>query len=95
MTTSAHRARSECSGGARAPTTTLDPQGRVITQVWFSCGALDALADANGNRTSWACPPKQERRRKRDWQNRLRESSRVQESRRTGFQREVYYPRVR
>lgn len=42
-------------------TSTRDPQGRVITQVWCACGALDALLDANGNRTSW----------ERDWQNRV------------------------
>ena len=42
-------------------TSTRDPQGRVITQVWCACGALDALIDANGNRTSW----------ERDWQNRV------------------------
>lgn len=42
-------------------TSTRDPQGRVITQVWCACGALDALLDADGNRTSW----------ERDWQNRV------------------------
>ena len=42
-------------------TSTRDPQGRVITQVWCACGALDALLDANGNRTTW----------ERDWQNRV------------------------
>lgn len=42
-------------------TSTRDALGRVITQVWCACGALDALIDANGNRTSW----------ERDWQNRV------------------------
>ncbi len=32
---------------------TRDPLGRVIAQEWCSCGALDALVDANGNRTAW------------------------------------------
>jgi YD repeat-containing protein len=32
---------------------TRDPAGRVVTQVWCTCGSLDALVDANGNRTSW------------------------------------------
>jgi YD repeat-containing protein len=32
---------------------TRDPAGRTITQVWCPCGGLDALIDANGNRTSW------------------------------------------
>lgn len=34
-------------------TATRDPLGRVITQVWCACGSLDALIDANGNRTTW------------------------------------------
>ena len=42
-------------------TSTRDPQGRVITQVWCACGALDALIDANGNKTTW----------ERDWLNRV------------------------
>jgi YD repeat-containing protein len=27
--------------------------GRVVRQEWCTCGALDALIDANGNRTRW------------------------------------------
>jgi RHS repeat-associated protein len=38
---------------ARRLTSVQDPLGRVITQEWCSCGSLDALVDANGNRTSW------------------------------------------
>jgi YD repeat-containing protein len=34
-------------------TATRDPAGRTISQVWCDCGSLDALIDANGNRTSW------------------------------------------
>jgi YD repeat-containing protein len=32
-------------------TATTDPLGRTVTQVWCSCGSLDAIIDANGNRT--------------------------------------------
>ena len=32
---------------------TRDPLGRTIRQDWCTCGALDALVDANGNRTTW------------------------------------------
>ena len=32
---------------------TRDPAGRTISQVWCDCGAMDALVDANGNRTRW------------------------------------------
>jgi RHS repeat-associated protein len=32
---------------------TRDPAGRTISQVWCDCGAMDALIDANGNRTRW------------------------------------------
>ena len=32
---------------------TRDPAGRTISQVWCDCGALEALIDANGNRTRW------------------------------------------
>ncbi|MBY0492842.1 MAG: hypothetical protein K2Y23_01385 [Cyanobacteria bacterium] len=32
---------------------TRDPAGRTIAQVWCDCGAMDALVDANGNRTRW------------------------------------------
>jgi RHS repeat-associated protein len=39
--------------GARRVVATTDPAGRTITQVWCGCGALDALMDANGNRTRW------------------------------------------
>jgi YD repeat-containing protein len=34
-------------------TATRDPLGRVIRQEWCGCGSLQALVDANGNRTSW------------------------------------------
>jgi YD repeat-containing protein len=34
-------------------TATRDPAGRVIGQEWCACGSLDALVDANGNRTRW------------------------------------------
>jgi YD repeat-containing protein len=34
-------------------TSTRDPAGRTVTQVWCACGSLDALIDANGHRTSW------------------------------------------
>jgi RHS repeat-associated protein len=37
----------------RRLTATRDPAGRVVTQEWCGCGALDALIDANGNRTRW------------------------------------------
>jgi RHS repeat-associated protein len=32
---------------------TRDPLGRVVTQEWCGCGSLEAIADANGNRTRW------------------------------------------
>src|SRR5262249_28036072 len=32
---------------------TRDPAGRTISQIWCDCGALEALVDANGNRTRW------------------------------------------
>jgi YD repeat-containing protein len=32
---------------------TRDPAGRVVTQQWSILGGLDALMDANGNRTAW------------------------------------------
>jgi YD repeat-containing protein len=32
---------------------TRDPLGRTITQQWCTCGALDTLVDAKGQRTSW------------------------------------------
>jgi len=34
-------------------TATLDPAGRTISQVWCDCGSMEALVDANGNRTKW------------------------------------------
>jgi RHS repeat-associated protein len=34
-------------------TATRDPAGRTITQQWCDCGSLEALVDANGNRTRW------------------------------------------
>jgi RHS repeat-associated protein len=37
----------------RRLTATRDPLGRVIRQDWCACGSLDALVDANGNRTQW------------------------------------------
>jgi len=30
-----------------------DPAGRTIAQQWCDCGTMDALVDANGNRTRW------------------------------------------
>src|SRR5690606_37797667 len=39
--------------GAQRRVATTDPGGRTITQEWCACGALDALVDPNGNRTSW------------------------------------------
>ena len=42
-------------------TEVLLPCRSVITQVWCACGALDALLDTNGNKTTW----------ERDWQNRV------------------------
>jgi RHS repeat-associated protein len=38
---------------ARRLTATRDPLGQIIRQDWCACGSLDALADANGNRTQW------------------------------------------
>jgi YD repeat-containing protein len=32
---------------------TRDPAGRTVTQEWCTCGTLDALVDAYGNRTTW------------------------------------------
>jgi YD repeat-containing protein len=32
---------------------TRDPAGRTISQVWCECGAMEALIDANGHRTTW------------------------------------------
>ena len=32
---------------------TRDPAGRTLSNVWCSCGTLDALVDAKGQRTSW------------------------------------------
>jgi RHS repeat-associated protein len=37
----------------RRLTSVRDPQGRVVTQEWCTCGSLEALVDANGNRTRW------------------------------------------
>jgi RHS repeat-associated protein len=37
----------------RRPTATRDPLGRTVTQEWCGCGALEAIVDPNGNRTSW------------------------------------------
>lgn len=30
-----------------------NPLGQTVTQVWCSCGSLDAVVDAKGHRTSW------------------------------------------
>jgi len=30
-----------------------DPEGRTVGLEWCTCGVLEALVDANGNRTSW------------------------------------------
>jgi RHS repeat-associated protein len=32
---------------------TRDPAGRTVSYLWCSCGTLDALVDAKGQRTSW------------------------------------------
>ena len=32
---------------------TRDPAGRTISQIWCDCGSMEALVDANGNRTKW------------------------------------------
>ncbi len=37
----------------RRLTATRDPLNRTIQQQWCTCGALDALVDANGHRTTW------------------------------------------
>ena len=37
----------------RRLTATIDQLGRNVTQQWCTCGALEALIDANGNKTSW------------------------------------------
>jgi RHS repeat-associated protein len=37
----------------RRQTSVRDPLGRVVQQDWCTCGSLNALIDANGNRTSW------------------------------------------
>jgi YD repeat-containing protein len=37
----------------RRLTATRDPLNRTIQQAWCGCGSLDALVDANGNRTEW------------------------------------------
>ncbi len=34
-------------------TGTRDPLGRIERQEWCGCGSIEALIDANGNRTSW------------------------------------------
>ena len=45
----------------------------MITQVWCACGALDALIDANGNKTTWPAVSEGTARveQERDWQNRV------------------------
>jgi RHS repeat-associated protein len=37
----------------RRLTAIRDPLGRIVAQEWCPCGSLDALIDANGNRTRW------------------------------------------
>ncbi len=32
---------------------TTDPLGRTVTRQWCGCGSLEAVIDANGNRTEW------------------------------------------
>jgi YD repeat-containing protein len=41
------------SDAMRRQTSVRDPLGRVVQQDWCTCGSLNALIDANGNRTSW------------------------------------------
>ena len=40
---------------ARRLASVQDPLGRTVTQTWCGCGSLEALVDASGNRTAWAC----------------------------------------
>lgn len=47
-----------------------DPLGRTVTQQWCSCGSMDALLDASGNRTRW----------ERDIQGRVTKEIRANES---------------
>ena len=37
----------------RRMTSSRDSLGRTVTQEWCRCGSLDALIDANGNKTRW------------------------------------------
>jgi RHS repeat-associated protein len=37
----------------RRVSSTRDPEGRVVTQDWCTCGSLDKLVDPNGNATTW------------------------------------------
>ena len=39
--------------GYGRPLATRDPAGRTVSNVWCSCGTLNALVDAKGQRTSW------------------------------------------
>jgi len=34
-------------------TATIDPTGRTVSVIWCSCGRVDALVDAKGQRTRW------------------------------------------
>ena len=43
--------------GYGRPVATRDPAGRTVSLVWCNCGALDALVDAKGQRTSWERDP--------------------------------------
>jgi RHS repeat-associated protein len=38
----------------RRVTSTRDPLGRLVQQVWCGCGSLEALIDAKGQKTTWA-----------------------------------------
>src|SRR5262249_3889733 len=63
---------------------TRDPLGRLLRQEWCNCGALNALIDANGNRTSW----------NRDLQSRVTAEVRADNSS-TGFSYETTTSRLK
>jgi YD repeat-containing protein len=50
--------------GARRLTSVIDAAQRIVQLAWCACGSLEALVDAKGQRTTWACAPKRERRQR-------------------------------